>query len=253
MTSRPILSRLGWRSSPSPVHGHEVVTVELPGFDPVRLARWLHPEAQRAPATVAAARVTALQALLAPGDVAVVIGAAEGAEAIELGLAVGPTGAVVALEADRGLFPVLAANAALNRDRLRLLPHLLAVAHDGAAPPPFGVEAHPLEPFLRARHAGLVDRLRWLSLPFGAAGPSLLEALQPLLSAHRPLLRIQVERGARRPQRQALLAALDGLGYRVERFTTPVGERAAQPPTPAEVLRGKLLDLLALPSAPLHR
>jgi hypothetical protein len=253
MTSRPILSRLGWRSSPTPVHGHEVVTVDLPGFDPVRLARWLHPEARRAPATVEAARVTALRAHLAPGDVAVVIGAAEGAGAIELGLAVGPSGAVVALEADRGLFPVLAANAALNRDRLRLLPHHLAVAHDGAPPPPFGVGAHPLEPFLRARHAGLVDRLRWISLPFGAAGPSLLKALVPLLAAHRPLLRIEVERGARRPQRQALLSALAGLGYRVERFTTPVGEGAAQPPTPADVMRPKQLDLLALPSAPLHR
>jgi hypothetical protein len=220
-----------------------VIALELPGLGPVRLARWLHPDARRAPATIDPAHVEAMQARLAPGDVAVVIGAAGGAEALELGLAVGPTGAVVALEADPAIFPVLAANGALNRDRLRLYPHLVAVAGAGA-PPPFGVPAQPLEPFLRARHAELLDRLSWISLRYGAHGPSLLETLKPILATRRPFVRIAVGRSVRRTQRQALLAGLGELGYRVERFA---GGVEAAPITAASAMRWKQLDLLAVP------
>jgi hypothetical protein len=187
-----------------------------------------------------------MRAHLGAGDVALVIGSAGGGEALELGLAVGPTGAVVVLEADRALFPVLAANAALNRDRLRLHPHLVAVARTGALAPPFGIEALPLETFLAARHAELLGRLRWISFRFGAHGPSLLEALRPLLAARRPLLRVAVGRSARRPQRQALLSALGELGYRVEWFGGDGGP-GAEPPTEASALRRPRLDLLAVP------
>ncbi len=245
MTSRPFLSRLGWPGPATPVHGHEVVSLELPEFGPVQLARWLHPDARRAPATVEPARVAAMRAHLHPGDVALVIGAAEGAEALELGLAVGPTGAVVALEADRAVFPVLAANGALNRDRIRLFPHLVAVARTGG-PPPFGVEAQPLEPFLQARHADLVERLRWISFRFGVHGPALLETLKPLLAARRPHLRIAVGRTARRAQRQALLSSLGELGYRVERFAGD-GAGHAAPITAANAMGWRRLDLLAVP------
>jgi hypothetical protein len=191
-------------------------------------------------------RVGAMRAHLAAGDVALVIGSAGGGEALELGLAVGPAGAVVVLEADRALFPVLAANAALNRDRLRLHPHLVAVARADAPAPPFGIEALPLEAFLAARHAALLGRLRWVSFRFGAHGPSLLEALRPLLAARRPLLRVAVGRSARRPQRQALLSALGELGYSVGWFGGD-GVADTEPPTAASALRRPRLDLLAVP------
>jgi hypothetical protein len=141
---------------------------------------------------------------------------------------------------------VLAATAALNRDRLRLLPHLVAVAMAGAPPPPFGLDAWPLEPFLAARHADLVDRLRWVSFGFDDHGPSLLEALKPLLAARRPLLRIAVARGARRSQRAELFSVLGESGYRLERFAGGAGQD--QPAlTAANAMRWKRLDLLAVP------
>jgi hypothetical protein len=246
MTPHPLRSLFGLPPPTSPVHGHEVVAVELPGLGAVRLARRLQPDAGRAPASVEPERVGAMRAHLGAGDVALVIGSAGGGEALELGLAVGPAGAVVVLEADRALFPVLAANAALNRDRLRLHPHLVAVARADAPAPPFGIEARPLEAFLAARHAELLGRLRWVSFRFGAHGPSLLEALKPLLAARRPLLRIAVGRTARRPQRQALLSVLGELGYRVEWFGGDGGPDA-EPPTAASAMRRRALDLLAVP------
>jgi hypothetical protein len=244
MTLRPSATLFGWTRSSTPVHGHEVIDLSLPGEGPLQLARWLHPEARRAPETVEPSRIAAMRAHLRSGDVAVVIGAAAGAEALELGLAVGQEGAVIALEGDRHLFPVLAANAALNRDRVRLFPHLLAVAREGPAPA-FGIATHPLEPYLAARHGEQLGRLRWLSFRFGDQGPLLLEGLRPLVTSRRPLLRVLVGRTARRAQRQALLAFLEPLGYRVERFGSATA--AGEPLTPAIVMRSKQLDLLALP------
>ncbi len=245
MTSRPSRSLFGWPRPATPVHGHELVTVELPELGAVQLARWLDPEARRAPATLDPARITAMRAELRPGDAAVVIGAAAGTEAVELGLAVGPDGAVVALESDRALFPVLAANAAHNRDRTRIFPHLLAVA-TGEPEPDFGVASHALQPFLAARHAAQLERLRWVSFRFDARGPELLEALRPLVAARHPRLRVQVGRSARRPQRHALLAFLEEFGYRVVRFAAQA-PAPAEPVTPANVMRWKQLDLLARP------
>jgi hypothetical protein len=120
------------------------------------------------------------------------------------------------------------------------------VAGTDAPPPPFGVSAQPLEPFLRARHPGLVDRIRWISLPFGASGPSLVAALGPLLVAFRPVVRCRVDRTARRQQRLALLSSLGELGYRVERFA---GDAAvpAEPLGAANLMRWTQLDVLAVP------
>jgi hypothetical protein len=221
-----------------------VSTVDVPGHGPVRLARWLQPEARASPVTIDPARIEAMRAHLQPGDAALVIGAAEGGEAVELALAVGPTGAVVALESDRAVFPVLAATAALNRERLRLLPHLVEVARAGVPIIPFGVDVQPLEPFLSARHGDLAGRLRWISFGFDDGGHALVEALQPLLTAPRPRLRIRVGRAARRRHRQSLLASLGELGYRVERFAGDGGPEAL---APADVMRWKRLDLLAVP------
>src|SRR5512137_2077474 len=74
LTSPPLLSRLGWPRPATPIHGHEVLSVDLGGLGPVRLARWLHPGAGEDRAALEAARVATLQRHLAPGDVALVIG-----------------------------------------------------------------------------------------------------------------------------------------------------------------------------------
>jgi hypothetical protein len=58
-------------------------------------------------------------------------------------------------------------------------------------------------------------------------------------------VRIQVEPGARRPQRKALLAVLGELGNRLERFAWD-GPAEPEPVTAATAMRGKRLDLLAV-------
>ena len=128
MKLRELLYLLGFRRPRTQVYGHEIVTVDLPRDGQVRLARWLHPVCLDDRWTVHQDRVDALRTFLRPGDVVLDIGAWQGDTALPYGLAVGTSGAVLAFEPNRYIFPVLAANAELNRDKVRIIPCMYAAA-----------------------------------------------------------------------------------------------------------------------------
>jgi FkbM family methyltransferase len=272
MLLRPLLDLVGWPRPTTQVWGHELSAVELSNDGPITLARWLHPEAKRAPARIDQAEVDALRTFLRPGDVAIDIGAGAGTHAVACALAVGPTGTVIAFEPNLAVFPVLAANAAHSRARGPIYPHLFAVAPDdgplrlafadpgfrrgGGRPEgsawtrgrdwPRDVEGVQLEAFLAMRHPGTAERLRYLRLHVGDDLRPLLESLRPLLQRTRPWLRLSVSRTVRKARRQALLALLAELDYAVERVAS-AADLHGGPVTPATVMRSRHLDLFCTP------
>lgn len=225
-------------------YGHEVRAFALPRDGEVHLARWLHPSEEAK--EIRQPTVDALREFLRPGDVAIDIGAHSGDTAVPMALAVGQEGAVLAFEPNAYVFPVLEANAALNRDKTRIVALPFAVAptdgkmtfqysdagfcnggyHEGigrwrhAHVFDLEVEGIALEPFLAARYPDLVPRLRYVKIDAEGFDRSIIESIAGLLRRARPYLECEFFKRLTLEQRLAQLRAIAALGYRVRRVVS---------------------------------
>lgn len=270
MKLKELLFLLGVRPRPRR-YGTVVRTVELPGLGPVRYAQWLHPKER--PKPVSAELLRELQRYLAPGDVALDIGAHTGDTTLPLALAVGVTGCVLALEPNPYVFPVLAETAALNPHLTRIVPLPCAAAaqdgelefeysdagfcngglHPGISRWRHGhafrlkVQARDLPALLEREHAELLPRLRWVKTDTEGADFAILQTLAPLLRRHRPFVRAEVYEHLPAEPRRQMYRFLRELGYTVHRYggdTCFRGELLAE----SDMTRWRHFDVFCLPA-----
>ncbi len=240
VNARQVLGRLGFGRTPRR-YGTEVVTFDLPRDGRVSYARWLHPRER--PKSIDQAVVDHLRKFVAPGDVAIDIGAHTGDTALPLALAVGPTGLVLALEPNPYVFPCLVENAALNGGRAPIEPLPFAATredgpvefhysdagfcnggrHEASAWWRHGhtfaltIEGRNLEQYLRESCPDLRPRVRFLKVDTEGNDLSVLETLTGLLADARPYVRTEVFKHSSADARRALLGFLRQHGYRVFR------------------------------------
>lgn len=224
-------------------YGVELRRVAIPGEGEIDVAQWLAPKALQMRPTKE--QVDRLRLFLRPGDVAIDIGAHMGDTALPMALAVGATGAVLALEPNPFIYPVLEWNAALNRDRTRIMPlRFAAMREDGEYEFHYGsrdfdnggfhegmsrwmhgsaftvrVPGHNTSDYLRRHHADLLPRLRFIKVDAEGFDLAVVQTLVPLIEAHRPFLQVEVfSRKRSLPgYREELIAFLQGLGYELRR------------------------------------
>ncbi|HKX45959.1 MAG TPA: FkbM family methyltransferase, partial [Planctomycetota bacterium] len=214
-----------------------------------------------------------LRRWLAPGDVAIDVGAHSGDTALPLALAVGPEGCVLALEPNPYVFPVLAKNAELNPGRTRIvaLPFAAAEAdgplefeysdagfcnggrHRGIRALRHGhffrlaVEGRDLERYLRREHAELVPRVRFVKIDAEGYDAAVVGALRGLLAEARPFLQTEVFKHTDARQRAAFHALLESLGYRVHRVESE-SRLQGEPLAAEDMTRWKHFDVFCVPS-----
>lgn len=220
----------------------DVDAIVLPREGEVRLARWRHPAERRTQLTQGA--VDALRAFLREGDVAIDVGAHTGDTAVPMALAVGPRGAVLALEPNPYVFKVLAANAQLNRDKTNILPLMFAATpedgdydfeysdagfcnggrHQGIGRWTHGhfftlrVVGRNLLRHLERERPEELTRVRYVKIDTEGFDRHVAASLRPFLAATRPYLRSEIYRHLARQERVAYYRELRELGYRVHRF-----------------------------------
>ena len=269
VSARQLLGLLGASGAPR-TYGVEVVEFDLPREGRVRYAQWLHPRERRK--SLDQAVVDHLRTFLAPGDVALDIGAHTGDTALPLALAAGPTGLVVALEPNPYVYPCLARNAALNPGKARIEPlPFAATRHDGPIEFrysdagfcngglhdgvgwwrhghtfPLTVTGRNLQRYLTEKRAELCDRIRFIKVDAEGHDHAILETLDGLIVRTRPYIRAEVFRHSRAPQRRALLGFLRGLGYEIFRVED---EAALQGPAVREdaVMEPPHYDIFCVP------
>lgn len=252
-------------------YGYEVVTTELPREGPVRFALWQHPKMGRD--TVTQESVDALRAFLRPGDVCVDVGAHVGDTAVPMALAVGPLGCVLALEPNPYVFPVLKANAELNPDKARIIPLMFAATpedgeiefeysdagfcnggrHEAVSRWRHGhaftlrVAGRNLERVLRAEHASLLPRLRFLKVDAEGFDLAVLSSLAGVIRERRPHVMAEVYTHTTREQRVALLQFLRALGYDLF-HVEHMGLLRGAPVGDDDVMRWRRWDVFAVPT-----
>jgi FkbM family methyltransferase len=266
---------LGLRPRPRR-YGTSVRTVELPGLGTVRYAQWLHPKERAKPVTPEL--LAELRRYLAPGDVALDIGAHTGDTTLPLALVVGVTGAVLALEPNPYVFPVLAETAALNPHLTRILPLPYAAAardeelefeysdagfcngglHPGISRWRHGhafrlkVQGRDLPALLARDYPELLPRLRWVKTDTEGADFEVLQTLAPLLRRLQPFIRAEVYEHLPPERRRQMYRFLAELGYSVHRYDGDTRFRGAQL-AETDMTRWRHFDVFCVPANPAER
>lgn len=241
MKPRDVLSLLGIRPSEKS-YGFEVRSFDLTTDGRVEYAQWLHP--RESAKIVRQEAVDAVRRFIRPGDVAIDIGAHTGDSTLPIALAAGPSGCVLALEPNRFVYPVLEKNAALNPGKTRIVPLMFAATpddgeiefeysdsgfcnggrHEGisrwrhAHAFRLRVQGRNLERYLRAHHADLLPRLRYIKVDAEGFDHTILTTLDRLIAERNPYIKAEVYKHTSREQRERFFDFLAGHGYAVHRF-----------------------------------
>ncbi len=214
------------------------------------IAQWTHPRAQ--PLRLTERMIDEMRQFVRDGDFAIDVGAHCGDSTLPIAFAAGASGAVVALEPNRFIFPVLAQNAALNRALTNIAPYPLAALdcarevefeygdpdfmNGGEAVaasrfrPKFRqkVQGANLAHLLAEKHASRLASLAFVKTDVEGHDLVVLETIRPLLEIHRPVVKSEVFSHLSPESRRAQYAFFADLGYRVHRYggdESMLGER----------------------------
>ncbi|MGC1201740.1 MAG: FkbM family methyltransferase [Candidatus Acidiferrales bacterium] len=223
-------------------YGFEVRSFDLPVDGRIEYAQWLHPS--ETPKTIRQEDVEELRKFLSPGDVAIDIGAHTGDSTLPMALAVGPSGAVLALEPNPYVFPVLEKNSQLNPSKTRIVPLMFAATpedseldfeysdagfcnggrHEGISRWKHGhaftlrVRGRNLAAVLARDYSDLVPRLRYIKVDAEGYDATVLSTLTKLIANTRPYLRAEVFKATTAPQRERLFRMVVDLDYTIHRL-----------------------------------
>jgi FkbM family methyltransferase len=252
-------------------YGFKQLTFHLPQEGQVDYAQWLHPRSYHK--GILQEDVDALKTFLRPGDVAIDIGAHAGDFTVPMALALGPTGCVLAFEPNPYVFPVLEANASLNKKKTRILPMMYAATpqdgeiefeysdsgfcnggrHEGMSKWLHGhvfrlpVQGRNLEVLLREKYPELLPRLRYLKVDAEGYDLTVLRSLEKLIVQYQPYINAEVFKWAKRDMRLDLFRFLAGHNYKIHRVagdTNYKGELL----TESDLMRWRHYDIFCIPA-----
>ena len=240
MKPKEILFLLGLKPAPR-TFGYTINTFHLPSHGTVEYAQWLHPNEKKKVLTQAS--VVELKRFLAPGDVAMDIGAHTGDTSLPMALAVGKSGCVLALEPNPYVFTILKKNSELNQDKTNIIPLQFAATpvdgefefeysdagfcnggfHEGVSRWKHGhafrlkVQGKNLQGFLQREYPGLIPRIRFIKVDAEGYDFTILQSISGLIAKNKPYIMAEVFRRTDRELRLKLYHFLTGLGYAVFR------------------------------------
>jgi FkbM family methyltransferase len=258
------------RSLPFAEFGWEPREFVLPRDGRIEFAQWQHPFDR--PAELTQAAVDALRRFVSAGDFVIDVGAHTGDTAVPLALAAGRAGLVLALEPNPHVFTVLAANAALNREKLQIDARCFAATEEVGSfvfhysdasycnggfksqqrsawyrrKHPLVVEGRNLRDVLDTEFAHWLPKLSYVKVDAEGYDRAILQSLLPILREYRPVIRTEVFRKLRAGERFALFDLLAGEGYRLHLYQND-GDSQGQPLVRTDMTREKHFDILAVP------
>jgi FkbM family methyltransferase len=260
-----------WRKGTFAEYATKVVRFELADDGAVDFAQWLHPRDRDI--EISQQRVHAMRTLVRPGDTVIDIGAYTGDTTVPLALAVGPTGCVLALEPNPHVFKVLAANAALNRDKTNIEPlNFAATEQDGTYTFHYcdasfcnggflsqinnrrhghqhalQVQGKDLSAWLRREKLVRLSRLSLIKVDAEGYDRQVLLSLADVIKRYRPAIICEVYKRLDQSEREALYDTLVALGYDCFKLASETEDLRGEMLQRGAMMRWKHFDIVALP------
>jgi FkbM family methyltransferase len=266
---RDLPRALGFASAPRE-YPSDIRSFTLATDGEVRFALWRHPGETLK--TITQESVDALRVFLREGDVAIDIGAHTGDSTLPMALAVGPRGAVFALEPNPYVYKVLARNATLNPQRTRIVPLMFAAMptdgefefeysdegycnggfHQSISRWKHGhfsklrVQGRNLAGYLRASAPDELSRVRLIKIDTEGFDREVARSLAELIKVYRPYIKSEIYKHLPADQRAGYFDDLRGLGYRVFKCEDNV-YRGEELRRPDDLMRWRHFDIFAVP------
>ena len=236
------------------IYPARVDAYEVPGLGRVEFANWENPLAR--PVPLEPATVEFFGRFIAPGDLAIDIGANVGDTTVPMALAAGREGLTLGFDPNPYAFAILERNAALNPERTRIVPLPFAVsereeelyfvsseasfANGGVSPTrdsPHGRFVHPekvravrLRALLERDFAEWLPKLTFIKVDAEGHDAVILESIADLLDERRPTVVAEVFGRDSREGKARLHRALARPGYELFLVPHDFGVRAPLEP-----------------------
>jgi FkbM family methyltransferase len=253
-------------------YGFQIKNFDLPKEGKIDYAQWQHPYEQ--PKIITQSMVNFFRAYSKPGGLAIDIGAHSGDTTIPMALAVGSSGAVLALEPNSHVFTILQKNSELNKGKTRIIPLCFAATdHDGEFEFNYSdasfcnggffqslknqkhghshvlkVQGKNLDNYLRKEYADLLPGLTLIKVDAEGYDKEIIKSLKNLVSEFRPFIISECNKNLTAEERAELFNVLAGFNYSVKKlegFTD-----TAKPSDilhPEEMMKWQHFDLVAIP------
>lgn len=254
-------------------YGFELKQFELPGIGPVEYAQWLHPFEEEK--SITTDNVSFYRSLTQPGGVIIDIGAHTGDTTVPMALAVGPEGAVLALEPNRYVFKILEKNAALNGNLTNIIP-LPYAATEKAGAFEFNysdasfcnggflsqiesdrhhhnytleVEGIELESYLFEHYPQLLERLQLIKVDAEGYDKEILKTIPRLIQDYRPAIMAECYKRLTQAEREELFDVITRYDYRLYYLESfEAGSRRIELQR-TDMMQREHFEMLALPAA----
>lgn len=220
-------------------YGYRIVECDLEREGLLNYAIWQHPDVLDH--VVKQDHVDAYREFINEGDFCIDIGAHTGDSTLPIALAAGPSGAVLAMEPNPYVFPVLEKNARLNQDKYRIIPLLAAAGetegemvfeysdpdfvnggrHEGMSVlthgHPFKLSVHVVNLLqeLQSDFSKWLPKLKYIKVDVEGYDLTVLRSLADVIENYRPYCKVEVFKRTKYPYRCDLLAFFKDRNYEV--------------------------------------
>lgn len=252
-------------------YGYLVKKFELEGLGTIEYAQWQHPFEEEK--SIISENVSFYRSLTKTGGVIIDIGAHTGDTTVPMALAVGPDGAVLALEPNRYVYKILLKNAALNSKLTNIIP-LPYAATEKAGKFEFNysdasfcnggflsqiennrhhhnytleVEGIELESFLFEHHSELLEKLQLIKVDAEGYDKEILKTIPRLIEKYRPAIMAECYKRLNQQEREELFDVITQFNYQlfyIDGFEAGGQQVALQR---GDMMQREHFEMLALP------
>jgi FkbM family methyltransferase len=253
-------------------YGFELKEFHLQSEGIITYARWLHPYEQ--PKSITQSMVNFFRLYAKSGGLAIDIGAHTGDTTVPMALAIGPTGAVLALEPNPHVFSILQKNSELNKDKTNIIPLCFAATdHDGEFEFNYSdasycnggffqslknkkhghrhvlkVKGKNLEKYLRAGYGDMLPGLALVKVDAEGYDKEVLKSLKTILSEYKPVIISECNKNLTAEERADLFNVITTLGYSIKKLEGFSDEsKTSSILNASEMMNWQHFDLVAIP------
>lgn len=252
-------------------YGHSITEFDLEEDGKVKFVQWLHPD--ESPVLIDQSTIDFYKQFVKKGSLVIDIGTHTGDTTVPMAIAAGSQGLTLGLEPNPHLYPIIEANAGLNKEKTNIVAlNFAATAHDGEFTfasgdasfnnggimgfstnikknnrYTFQVQGKNLQDYLFKEYSIWLDRLALIKIDAEGYDKEILKTMPLLIQKYKPTIITECFKHLTFSERNDLFDTLSNHGYQLY-FIDDFGSKNKRAITREGMNSRKHFDLVAIPN-----